>query len=99
MSTGSLQMKDSIGPVAIGTGTSFQLTPSLLLQIFGILIAIWGGWYALARFLESERANDLNEERLRWEQEIHAKMKTYTPANQASDKIKKAAKRIYKQEP
>ncbi len=66
-------MKDSIGPVAIGTGTSFQLTPSLLLQIFGILIAIWGGWYTRKRFIESERANDLNEERLRWEMRIHAK--------------------------
>lgn len=65
---GDLSMKDSIGPAAVGLGTGMQFTPA---QLIGLLIAIWGAWYTRKRWLESKRANDIAEERLRWEKSKH----------------------------
>ncbi|QZI91396.1 hypothetical protein PODOV084v1_p0017 [Vibrio phage 340E47.2] len=75
MIDGSLDMKDGIGPTAVGTGFSLTLTPSLILQIAGVVIGALGVFYTRARIkesklarLEAKRANDINEQRLIWEQ-------------------------------
>lgn len=79
MIDGNLDMKDAVGPAATGTGFSLTLTPSLLLQIAGVVIAALGVFYTRARIIESrlsrheaKRANDINEQRLKWEQDKHA---------------------------
>lgn len=79
MIDGSLDMKDAIGPAATGTGFSLTLTPSIILQAIGVIIAALGIFYTRARItesklsrLEAKRANDLNEERLKWEKNRHA---------------------------
>jgi len=69
---GDLSMKDSIGPTAVGVGTSMQFTPAVVLQAVGVFIAIWGALYTRKRWLESKRANDIAEERLNWEKQKHA---------------------------
>lgn len=81
--SGSINMKEVIGPGAIGIGTSMQLTPALILQIIGILIALWGAWFTRKRWIESERANDIAEDRLKWEKEKHA-TSTNTQAEDAT---------------
>lgn len=83
--SGSINMKEAIGPGAIGVGTSMQLTPALILQIIGILIALWGAWFTRKRWIESERANNIAEDRLKWEKEKHATT-TNTQTTQASQK-------------
>lgn len=60
-------MKDTVGPTAIGLGTSMQLSPAIILQLVGLVIAIWGGFYTRKRFIESKRANDIAEKRLNWD--------------------------------
>lgn len=79
MIDGSLDMKDAIGPAAAGTGFGLTLTPILLLQIAGVIIGALGVFYARARVkesklsrLEAKRANDIGEQRLKWEQDKHA---------------------------
>lgn len=69
---GDLSMKDSIGPTAVGVGTGMQLTPAVILQLIGVLIALWGALYTRKRWLESKRSNDIAEDRLNWEKEKHA---------------------------
>ncbi|AUS00489.1 TMhelix containing protein [Vibrio phage 1.275.O._10N.286.54.E11] len=85
MIDGSLDMKDGIGPTAVGTGFSLTLTPSLLLQIAGVVIGALGVFYTRARIkesklarLEAKRANDINKERLLWEQGKHASQQNAT---------------------
>lgn len=71
---GNLDMKDSIGPLTTGTGvTMITLSPAVILQAVGLIIAIVGAYYTHRRFHESKRANDIAEDRLSWEKEKHAK--------------------------
>ena len=70
---GSLDMKDALGPVATGMGfTLATVSPAVILQAIGTLIALFGAYYTKKRFIESQRYNDLYHERLKWEKEIHA---------------------------
>lgn len=76
MISGSVDMKDAIGPTTIGTGVSLAtVSPAFILQCVGVIIALLGIIYTRLRVKESRRANDLAEKRLLWEQEIHASSK------------------------
>lgn len=71
-----LSMRDAVGPSAVATGFTFTMTPSLALQIIGACVGVAGIYYTRARIresmlsrLETKRANDLAEERFKWEKE------------------------------
>lgn len=65
-------MKDIAGPSTASVGAGLTLTPSLLLQIIGCVVAIFGLYCTCLRYNESKRANDIAQSRLDWEKEKHA---------------------------
>ena len=74
MNNGFDVVKDTTPYIAIGTGTgAAALTPSLVISAIGALVGVVGLIMAFYRYRESKRANDLAENRLKWEKEIHGK--------------------------
>ena len=55
-------MKDSVGPVALGTGATMQITPAFIIQCIGAIVTIFGAYYTYKQVTQSKRANDLKEE-------------------------------------
>ncbi len=82
---GSFEMRDIAGPTTAGLGAGLTLTPSLILQVIGCVVAVFGLFYAHKRFNESKRANDIAQDRLNWDKQRHASNKKAQTKSQAKE--------------
>lgn len=80
VTSGSLDMKDSIGPTTTSVGVGITaVSPAIILQAIGIVIAVIGAFYTRKRWIESQRANDIEERKLALEEKKYAETRLRRP--------------------